>query len=459
MTALTLTVGFLLLSSFTVMSIIPEPSGELRGGMTLRIHPDQRVELEVSASSVWEMEPWDYSPGFREMSLSATITPSGTDRYESMGTIEMVLNPDYFPDFPDVELNIDSTWDPPQAESSIMLNVPGYIAVEGETTYVTDEEISESTFDMEFSLMIWYDLLPREYIEMMVENFLLLKPELVTQLIDLTDGYIEVEELDVAESDFGLTYASLTLKLTIVGDFVNGMLALYDELEEYFPEAEIDTTMDPEILGYVKSSSSEVHMEFSSEDMTLRMTSSGITEGDLDGLVNAVKDQSIEQSLQDYDIDEDTRQFLEEFLIPTEFGVSNLDISSSFVLLGETSSFEFELKGLEMRSLDTNALLTSLGDASDVVEEPAFTLTLEGVEEGDEYVEIMVPPETSEPISQEEGKVVWEFDDIDNLGQVTFEVKQRQGAGLGLLTNKYLLPAVGAVVVLAAVGFVIMSRR
>lgn len=259
MTALTLTVGFLLLSSFTVMSIIPEPSGELRGGMTLRIHPDQRVELEVSASSVWEMEPWDYSPGFREMSLSATITPSGTDRYESMGTIEMVLNPDYFPDFPDIELNIDSTWDPPQAESSIMLNVPGYIAVEGETTYVTDEEISESTFDMEFSLMIWYDLLPREYIEMMVENFLLLKPELVTQLIDLTDGYIEVEELDVAESDFGLTYASLTLKLTIVGDFVNGMLALYDELEEYFPEAEIDTTMDPEILRYVKSSSSEVH--------------------------------------------------------------------------------------------------------------------------------------------------------------------------------------------------------
>lgn len=106
-----------------------------------------------------------------------------------------------------------------------------------------------------------------------------------------------------------------------------------------------------------------------------------------------------------------------------------------------------------------NTLLTSLGDASDVVEEPAFTLTLEGVEEGDEYVEIMVPPITSEPISQEEGKVVWAFDDIDNLGQVTFEVKQRQGAGLGLLTNKYLLPAVGAVVVLAAVGFVIMSRR
>ena len=340
-----------------------------------------------------------------------------------------------------------------------MLNVPGYIAVEGETTYVTDEEISESTFDMEFSLMIWYDLLPREYIEMMVENFLLLKPELVTQLIDLTDGYIEVEELDVAESDFGLTYASLTLKLTIVGDFVNGMLALYDELEEYFPEAEIDTTMDPEILGYVKSSSSEVHIEFSSEDMTLRMTSSGITEGDLDGLVNAVKVQSIEQSLQDYDIDEDTRQFLEEFLIPTEFGVSNLDISSSFVLLGETSSFEFELKGLEMRSLDMTTLLTSLGDASDVVGQPTFTLTLEGVEEGDEYVEIMVPPETSEPISQEEGKVVWAFDDIDNLGQVTFEVKQRQGAGLGLLTNKYLLPAAGAVVVLAAVGFVIMSRR
>ena len=189
------------------------------------------------------------------------------------------------------------------------------------------------------------------------------------------------------------------------------------------------------------------------------MTSSGITEGDLNGLVNAVKDQSIEQSLQDYDIDEDTRQFLEEFLIPTEFGVTNLDISSSFVLLGETSSFEFELKGLEMRSLDMNTLLTSLGDASDVVEEPAFTLTLEGVEEGDEYVEIMVPPITSEPISQEEGKVVWAFDDIDNLGQVTFEVKQRQGAGLGLLTNKYLLPAVGAVVVLAAVGFVIMSRR
>jgi hypothetical protein len=55
---------------------------------------------------------------------------------------------------------------------------------------------------------------------------------------------------------------------------------------------------------------------------------------------------------------------------------------------------------------------------------------------------------------------VWEFDDINNLDQVTFEVKQRQGEGPGqLLTNQYIMPAVVAVVVLAAVGFMVMRRR
>ena len=95
-------------------------------------------------------------------------------------------------------------------------------------------------------------------------------------------------------------------------------------------------------------------------------------------------------------------------------------------------------------------------EASEGVIGDKLTLTLEVASPGKEYIEIMVPDETTEPLSQEPQKVVWTFADLENLDKVTFEVKETSSSPL---PTTLLIPAVGVVAVAAVAVWYFMSRR
>jgi hypothetical protein len=104
-----------------------------------------------------------------------------------------------------------------------------------------------------------------------------------------------------------------------------------------------------------------------------------------------------------------------------------------------------------------------LGHVSGEVEQSDFTLTIEVVPDGDESMEIVVPDETSEPISEEAGRVVWAFDDIENLERVTFgerEQAEEQPDESQPINMRTLIPVAGAaVVVVAAAAFMLMRKK
>ncbi|MBC8223025.1 hypothetical protein H8E65_00425, partial [Candidatus Bathyarchaeota archaeon] len=145
------------------------------------------------------------------------------------------------------------------------------------------------------------------------------------------------------------------------------------------------------------------------------------------------------------------------------FRVVDLGIAYNAPLDGEAATSEFEVDGLVLRppspplpSPLREVLLSFLEEASEGVIGDKLTLTLEVASPGKEYIEIMVPDETTEPLSQEPQKVVWTFADLENLDKVTFEVKETSSSPL---PTTLLIPAVGVVAVAAVAVWYFMSRR
>jgi len=71
-----------------------------------------------------------------------------------------------------------------------------------------------------------------------------------------------------------------------------------------------------------------------------------------------------------------------------------------------------------------------------------------------------VPDTVSEPLVQKSQRVVWAFQDIENLNQVAFEVKEVQEVQPpSLFTPQVMVPVVGAAVALLAAGLIVARRK
>ena len=87
-----------------------------------------------------------------------------------------------------------------------------------------------------------------------------------------------------------------------------------------------------------------------------------------------------------------------------------------------------------------------------------LTITLEGASQGDDYVEIVVPEGTTEPLSQESRKAVWTLSDLENMDEVKFETKETSPPPSSSSAG-WVLPAVGVVAIAAVAVWYFMSRR
>jgi hypothetical protein len=81
-------------------------------------------------------------------------------------------------------------------------------------------------------------------------------------------------------------------------------------------------------------------------------------------------------------------------------------------------------------------------------------MVLEGGTSGNQYVVFTVPAGTKEPIVEEEQRVVWDMDDIENLEDVTYEVKTKQ-----LDTTTIVVASAAGLAVIGAAGFFLMKRK
>ncbi len=208
--------------------------------------------------------------------------------------------------------------------------------------------------------------------------------------------------------------------------------------------------------------SGDLHIYFDGEDLAFNVDFEALMEGDPDATVNDAKDLFFEQILEEYSPDPDAARLIDELLLPTELGVSDLHAELDVSIGSDSVAMGFEMDGLILRPPTPVVLLEYLEEASNKAPMEDVTLTFEGMSHGGEYVEIEVSELTTEPLSEEPTKVVWAFADLENLDQVSFSTmeseEEEDGGGSPIGTGTILLVGGGAVV-LAAAAWMLTRRQ
>ena len=428
----------------------------VEGDITLTVYPDGSVDVSVSGSSEQALDPWR-SPPFRGVVFELANSPVEVNLTECSGTLAVEFGPEMSEMLTDMDLDIAVHAEERSAEATILFDLPGYVGLEGRVGFEVEEATSEGTLDLEATVRIWYTQYPREYVELFIETFPMLKEQMLSELSRMTDGRLEVQEMTIVDSEVGPEMATITLRASIVGDFAEGLQSLAEEA--YIPYLDLPDRrprIDFREAMITKIDSADVRISFDGDEREFTISFDGVVDGDIDRQVNVVKNLLIEEAVRESEPDPETAEMINDFLLPTELSILNLNTTLEYSYSDEVQHVDFALNRLGMKPPTAEALLNALQGASEEVSEPGFTLTLEGGSDGSRYVEIVVPPTTSEPLVEEPGRVVWAFDDIENLNQVTFEVKETKGPSM--LTPQVLIPAAGAAVVIAVAAFMLTRR-
>ncbi len=435
----------------------PGQENLLEGDMTFKVHPDGNIDVIVTGSFEQVLEQWWIPPPFYNLTFELANSPSGTNLTDVMSTLVIKLGPDFTNTLAALELDILIHVEEKNAEGNVMFKLPGSIGIDCGLEFVLDEETSEGTLDLELTVQMWYALYPKEFIEQFVETFPLFKAQLISQVSESTNGNVMIQDLTLVDSEIGPVYATITVTSSIIGDFGKGIQSLFGEVSmPYVDIPEIEQGSDLEELMYLRIRSADIHITFDNEEQAFTVVLDGVMEGDLDEVCNSLKNMFLEERLHDSHLDEETAQMINEFLLPTEISIVNLNTVFEYSLGDEFQAFRFTIDGLGLRPPDAEALLTFLQYASAEVSQSSFTLTLEGVSDDGQYVEISVPSTTSRPLVEEPQKVVWKFDDIEYLNQVTFEVKEKPSS---MLTPQVIIPVAGVAIALAAAGLMLARRK
>jgi len=439
---------------------IPAPVTQtvpLEGNLTFTFYPDESINVKVAGSIEQAIEAYSPPPVYN-VYFNLASSPSGVNLTDVTGTFVLKLNPMYSILLAALDLDIKTHSEDLNSNTTILFNMPGYLGVTGTTGAFTDESTGENNLDVDLTATIWYSVIPEEAIQEYVQMFPLLESQIVTQISELTEGNITLQDLTFSE-ERGFASATLTIAGSLVGDFVKGGNALSTNLLPLLGLEEPETMpwISPEELMYTKSKSVDMHIRYDRNEFAFLMDSESVIEGDLDRQINVMKDLYLEQILQFPDTPPESALMIDNFLLPTDISSENLDIAFEYLFDGEKSKIDFAFEGLGLRPPTTEAFLTFLDKALTGGSLPDFSLAFEGGSDEEGFIEIEVPSTTSEPVIEEPRKVVWIVDNLANLNLVSLKVREWPRASL--LSSELVVPATGIVIAVAVVGYLFMKKR
>jgi len=401
--------------------VTPIPQIPLEGDMTFKVYPDKSIKVNLVGSLEQVLEAY-VDPPVYNVFFDLTISPAGVNLTEVKGSFVIKLSPAYSVLLSALDLDIEIHGEDMKSNTTILFNLPGYLGVNGTIGVFTDEATWESTLDFDLTATIWYEVVSKEIIQEFVQMFPMFKSQLASQVSELTEGNITLQDLTLVSSEIGTTSATHTLSGSVVGDFNKGGMALSTKMVP--PDMGVPApTITPGEL-YITPKSADLSVTFDREELAFKIDSESVVEGDLDRQINVMKNLSSEGFLQSPQITPEMTLIINNFLLPTEMSIVNLNTVFEYTFDGEKLGLNFFIDGLEFKPPTTGAFLTILNEALTGVSMPGFTLTLEGASDEKEFVEIEVPPTTSEPVLKDARKVVWTFDNLANLNLVSFEVRE-----------------------------------
>ena len=281
----------------------------------------------------------------------------------------------------------------------------------------------------------------------------LMETMLASQVAQYSGGNLSLSRLEIVSSEMGLASATFTIAASLEGDFQKGIQAAVTSMGVYY-DAE---AYELEGLPLLQYESSHSRLEYLKESFTFEITSEMTVLGDLDAFANFIKDSTLDEILEEGQIDEEEEEVITEFLRPTEVSVENLQFELDYTVVADTTTASFSLEGLTLKPPSMEAFMDFLQYVSDEEPPEDFVLILEGGSTGSWSVVVNSPVGTSTPISQEGQKVVWSFASAENLDLVTFDVESESQQSTG--NNNLIIWAAGLIILLGVAGYVMMQRK
>jgi hypothetical protein len=411
--------------------------------VAITVNLDESIILTLRGSSVEGFSPWEQESTLKELGLVLDVTVEDEDSTTIESEIRVRLNPADYADLANLDLDLEGHSGETSTNVTALVDYPGYLGVNGSLGFVIVEPPHGFVLDALVEAKLYYTFYPREELQMIIGMVPLLETQLAAQIAAASDGHISLEALELLDYEEGLDHASFTASLRLSGDLQEGLLSALEGIG-----AELTPPEEAEEVSPLSVESIDYHVSFDGAAFSLEADAGGTVSGDFNGQLNVYKDMSLEELLESDELDDEDKTLVARAL-PIDLHVQRLLIesSSSFGEDSATSTFSVEGLGLEPPSFE--ALMDFLEELSRKESPEDFKLVLVGESSGNQYVAFTVPEGATEPVLEEEGKVVWDMDDIESLDEVTYEVRTRP-----LNTTTIVAASViGLVVIGAAVYF------
>jgi len=415
--------------------------------IAITVYPDESTVMALKGSHSDSSSPLEQRPA-QELSLVLNVTAEEEDLTTIENELIIKFNPSSYANLANLDLDLEGHSGETSTNVTARIDYPGYLGVNGTLGFVIVEPPYGFTMDLELDTKLYYSYYQREELLMMMGMVPLLETQLSSQIMNASDGNIILERLELQNFEEALDHASFRVRLSLSGDLRKGLqYALENMGAELSPE---ETPEEPYPLSI---ESYDYHITFSGDTLVLEADSGGTIAGDLNGQLNKLKDRYLEKLLESDELEEQDRTLIAQAL-PIDLYVNNLHFESTATFEDDSFESTFTVEGLGLEPPSFAELLALLEELSGRGSPEEFKLVLEGGTSGNQYVVFTVPDGTKEPILEEEQRVVWDMDDIENLEDVTYEVKTKQ-----LDTTTIVVASAAGLAVIGAAGFFLMKRK
>lgn len=415
--------------------------------VAITVYPDESIIMTLRGSYSDNYSTWEQRSPLKGLGLILDVAVPEEGVTTIGSEFHVQLNPSDYANLANLDLDLDGHSGGTYTNVTARVDYPGYLGVNGTLGFVIVEPPCAFVLDLVLETKLYYTYYPSEDLQMIIGMIPLLETQLASEIMAASDGNIMLEKLELLDYEEAPDHASFTVSLRLSGDLQEGLRSALEEIG-----AELTPPEEPEELSALSIESSDYHITFDGETLSLEADAGGTVAGDFNGQLNMLKDMSLEELLESKKIDEDDRTLVAHAL-PIDLHVQHLLIESTSRFEEDmvVSTFSVEDLGLKPPSFET--LLGFLKELSKKESLEDFKLVLEGESSNNQYVAFIVPAETEEPIVEEEQRVVWDMDDIENLDDVTYEVKTKQ-----LDTTTIVVASAIGLVVLGAAGYFFMKK-
>jgi len=415
--------------------------------IAITVYPDESVILTLQGSNSDSFSTWEQRSTIKELGLTLDVAAAGEDVTIIESEIYVRLNPSDYANLANLDLDMEGHSGDTYTNVSALIDYPGYLGVNGSLGFVIVEPPYGFILDLELETKLYYTYIPREDLQVIIGMVPLLETQLASEIMAASDGSIVLEKLELLSLEEAPDHASFTVCLSLSGDLQKGLQSALERMG-----AELTPPEEPEELAPLSIESIDYHITFNGDTLSLEADTGGTIAGDFNGQLNMLKDMSLEQLLESDEMEDDDRTLVARAL-PIDLDVQHLLIESTSTFGEDVVASTFSVEGLGLKPPSFETLLVFLEELSKKGSPEDFKLVLEGGRSDNQYVVFTVPADTEEPIVEEEQRVVWDMDSIENLDDVTYEVKTKQ-----LDTTTIVVASAIGLVLIGAAGYFFMKK-